>query len=176
MRVLHLRRRAVGVASRHGPGRADGSVRDGRVTRCKRSAFAGSSSPGKAVDQQVMRADCNRRLPCTINRWRVGARRPAPGRPALRAVLGAVRQLAALRRPIRRPESRDAARLLRGKAHRRERLGYAGRRGGTSHDRCGACRCGGIMYNPHYLEVLGSTRKRDRRRRLPHAHQARVSA
>jgi len=43
-------------------------------------------------------------------------------------VLPDVRELAPLRRPAEKPAFRPAARALPGKAHRREHLGYAGRR------------------------------------------------
>ena len=43
-------------------------------------------------------------------------------------MLAAVRELAALRHPAQEPPAGPAARYCKGKAHRREHLGYAGRR------------------------------------------------
>ena len=69
-----------------------------------------------------------RRLPPGRHRRPGRARRPARRRAAVRAVLADLRELAPLRHPAQERPARPAAGRCKGKAHRREYLGYAGRR------------------------------------------------
>ena len=68
------------------------------------------------------------RLPPGRHRRPSRPRRPARRRAAVRAVLADVRELAPLRHPAQERPARPAPGRCKGKAHRREYLGYAGRR------------------------------------------------
>ena len=69
-----------------------------------------------------------RRLPPGRHRRPGRARRPARRCTALRAVLADLCELAPLRHPAQERQAGHAAGRCKGKAHRREYLGYAGRR------------------------------------------------
>jgi len=107
---------------------ARGPVRHpGRHSRRPRRHRTGRPVPALPREVQYL-TKVPRRVPRAGQLVRDRARRPARRRAPVRAVLANLRQLAALRRRTPQREASLVPGLCKGKAHKRENLGYGGRR------------------------------------------------
>ena len=97
------------------------------LRRARRPGRVEGREPVHRLPHQVP-DQARRRLPPGRDRRPGAPRRPARRRAPLRAVLADLRELAPLRHPAQERQARMRPGACKGKAHRREYLGYAGRR------------------------------------------------